>query len=139
MFYRFKNKIRRTWFDYRCRGVLLTRPIDIQDSNIRIVSQLSHSDLTMYLLAIKSVYMQLGRGRVVILDDSSLTANDRATVLYHVPGADIVNIKDVATDNCPRGGCWERLLLIADIVRDYYVIQMDSDTLTLNSIPEVGN
>ena len=38
---------------------------------------------------------------------------------------------------CPRGGTWERLLAIASLVRDHYVIQLDSDTLTIGPIEEV--
>jgi len=48
-----------------------------------------------------------------------------------------VRISEVVPDRCPKGSCWERLLLISDIVRDSYVVQLDSDTLTTNSIAEV--
>jgi hypothetical protein len=46
-------------------------------------------------------------------------------------------MSEVAPDRCPKGSCWERLLLISDLVKDSYVVQLDSDTLTTNSIAEV--
>jgi hypothetical protein len=92
----------------------------------------------MYLLAVKSFCRHFGCvPRVVILNDGSLTDSDYATLRSHIPTVRIVSIPEVAPDDCPKGSCWERLLLISDLVKDSYVVQLDSDTLTLNSIPEV--
>jgi hypothetical protein len=97
-----------------------------------------HGEVVMYLLAVKSFCRQLGRNpNVVLLDDGSLTSQDYATIAQHLPEARIVHISKVAPANCPKGSCWERLLLIGDLVGDSYVIQIDSDTLTLNSISEI--
>ena len=97
-----------------------------------------HGEVLMYLLAAKSFCRQLGRNpHVVILDDRSLTKSDYATIHAHIPDAKIVHISEVAPANTPKGSCWERLLLISDLVMDTFVVQLDSDTLTVNSIPEV--
>jgi len=99
---------------------------------------LCHGEVVMYLLAIKSFCAQLGRyPKVVILNDGTLTNSDYAILQTHIPGVRIVLISEVAPDRCPKGSCWERLLLIGDLVKDTYVVQLDSDTLTLKSIAEV--
>ena len=46
-------------------------------------------------------------------------------------------MSEYRSDACPAGGCWERLLAISTFVHDSYVIQLDSDTLTLGPIDEV--
>ena len=54
----------------------------------------------------------------------------------------VLNLLDLAefrSSICPRGGCWERLLAISSLVKDSYVIQLDSDTLTVGRIEEVRN
>ncbi len=92
----------------------------------------------MYLLAVKSFSNHLGRKpAVVVLNDGSLTQSDQATIQSHLPLATIVSISEVVTEGCPKGSCWERLLLISDLVQKSYVVQLDSDTLTTRAIPEV--
>jgi hypothetical protein len=99
---------------------------------------LCHGELVMYLLAVKSFCRQFGRAsRIVILNDGSLTEADRFTLRAHIPAVRIVSMSEIAPTQCPKGSCWERLLLISDLVQDSYVVQLDSDTLTLNSIPEI--
>jgi hypothetical protein len=100
---------------------------------------LCHGEVVMYLLAVKSFCKQLGRNpKVVILDDGTLTPSDYSSLLAHIPEARIIPIVEVAKDRCPQGSCWERILLISDLVKDTYVVQLDSDTLTTNSIEEVA-
>ena len=76
----------------------------------------------MYLIAIKSLYRDLAGGEIVILDDGTLTTSDTKLLRDHVDPLQIVHIDQVKTNKCPKGGCWERLLLISDYVKDYYVI-----------------
>jgi hypothetical protein len=100
---------------------------------------LCHGEVVMYLLAAKSFCRQIGRNpNVAILDDGSLTKSDYSTLRLHIPQVRIIHISEVAPDHCPKGSCWERLLLISNIVKDSYVVQLDSDTLTANSIAEVA-
>jgi hypothetical protein len=138
MFFRAKRSIGRAWFNFSCRAALRTPPIYFQDAGVTLVSMLCHGEVLMYLLAVKSFCAQLGRNpNVVILDDGSLNADDQAILRLHIPEVRIVHIADVIPDRCPKGSCWERLLLISDLVKDSYIVQLDSDTLTLGSISEV--
>jgi hypothetical protein len=93
--------------------------------------------LLPYLVAAKSLHARLGRGRFAILDDGTLTAADRAVLAYHLDGPEIRSIAAVDAGDCPRGGCWERLLTLLELRQDDYVIQLDSDTVTLGPVPEI--
>jgi hypothetical protein len=55
----------------------------------------------------------------------------------HIPGLTLFELAEYRSAACPSGGTWERLLAISSLVRDHYVIQLDSDTLTVGSIDEV--
>src|SRR5262245_24553313 len=136
MIYRIRQRCKKSWFDMRCKGVKSTRQMEIKNAPVKIVSMVCHADVTMYLLAIKSFYSYFGRGAVVVLNDGSLIRTDVQLLRSHLSNCEIVDIRDVSVRTCPKGGCWERLLFISDCVSDSYVIQIDSDTLTLNSIPE---
>jgi hypothetical protein len=139
MFFRARRALRRAWFDFNSRSLLRTPPIHPTDASLTLVSMVCHGEVLMYLLAAKSFCRQLGRNpQVVILDDGSLTKSDYANIHSHIPDAKIVHISEVAPANTPKGSCWERLLLISDLVSDSFVVQLDSDTLTVSPIPEVN-
>ena len=72
-----------------------------------------------------------------MLNDGSLSANDRAVLREHIPGVNLLELVEFRSGACPRGGTWERLLAIASLVREHYVIQLDSDTLCTGPIEEV--
>lgn len=92
----------------------------------------------MYLLALKSFAERLGRSpKVVVLNDGSLDKEDLQRLAAHVASLTVVPISSVTTGSCPKGSCWERLMLISDLSQDSFVVQMDSDTLTPGPIPEV--
>ena len=130
MFFRARRTLQRAWFDFNCRSLLDTPPIHASDPSLTLVSMVCHGEVLMYLLAAKSFCRQLGRTpQVVILNDGSLTNPDHANIRAHLPEARIVHISEVAPANTPKGSCWERLLLISDLVKDTFVLQLDSDTL----------
>jgi len=138
MFFRARRAVQRAWFNFNCRTLLDTPPLRSTDARLTLVTMLCHGEVIMYLLAAKSFCRQLGRTpAIVILNDGSLTPSDQATIHAHLPQAKIVAIADVAPAQCPKGSCWERLLLISDLVQNTYVVQLDSDTLTANAIPEI--
>jgi len=140
MFFRARRALGRAWFNFNSRALLRTPPVHSSDDRLTIVSMLCHGEIVMYLLAVKSFCAQLDRSpKVVILDDGSLTQSDRDTLYLHLPEARIVPIAEVPPDRCPKGSCWERLLLISDLVKESYVVQLDSDTLTAGPIAEVRN
>jgi len=137
MFYRARDRFQRTIFNLLCRGIMDTPPLELREAPVCVVSLVSHRDLGMYLIAIKSLYRFLVGGRIVILSDGSLTDSDRAILSRHIPRVQILSLSDIPPADTPKAGCWERLLLISDLVRDSYVIQVDSDSLTLHEVPEV--
>ncbi len=138
MFYRIRNRAREHLFDYRTRGVLASRPIEIDsNSELTIVTMLCHQDVGKYLIAIKSLYAHIGQGEIIIIDDSTLTGGDRDLISGHIIGSQIVAISTIDTGLCPVGNTWERLLLILEKAKSRYVIQMDADTLTIGNVDEV--
>ena len=136
MFFRVRENLCRRIFSFVCREIGQTPPIRMRPANLVIVTMLSHHDVFMYLVAIKSLYSQFGEGSVAVLDDGTLTAQDVACLNQHIPGIQILPIRAVETGPCPKGGCWERLVSVLGLTRSSYVMQMDSDTLTVNDISE---
>lgn len=133
-----KNKLQRTLFDQQVREVLLTRPIPPDPlSPLHLLSQLQHKDVRMYLVAAKSFLVRVPAGRITVLNDGSLTPEDEALLRSQFLGVTIRPITDFRSPRCPVGGCWERLQAIAAFSADGYVIQLDTDTVTLNDLAEV--
>lgn len=120
------------------KAVLDTAPIIAREDGLILFSMIGTRVLYPYLVAVKSLHARLGRGRVVVLDDGTLTREDKRTLAHHCGNPRIISIASVDTGPCPVGGTWERLLTILDLRRDDYVIQFDSDTVTLGPIPQVS-
>jgi hypothetical protein len=93
-------------------------------------------DTKLYILAIKSLYRRLGRGRIVVVTDRVSEAS-RQLIRTHVPGIEFIPVESIDTGNIQRGGTWERLLYCIDRSASSYVIQMDADVLCVGPIPEV--
>lgn len=130
--------IAQTRFERVARGILQTAPIVPRDDGVILFSMMGTRVLLPYLVAIKSVHAALGTGRVVILDDGTLTSADRKILAHHCGEPEIRSIASVDTGPCPRGGTWERLLTILDLRREHYVIQVDSDIVARGPMPEVA-
>lgn len=137
MFYRWRNRFHKWNFNRKCRPALSGRPLRTEKNGLLVVTQVCHSDVTMYLMAVKSFLERVGFGSPVAIDDGSLTAEDKAVLARQLPALRIVPIKSVDTGRCPVGGTWERLLYIVDRCAEDYVVQVDSDTLTVQDVPEV--
>lgn len=134
---RARRKFDEARFAKLARRVLEFRPLEMQPAPLCFVSMVSHRDLSPWLCAIRSVYGQVGEGRVLVLDDGSLTPDDHAAIRRLVPLSAIEPISAVELGSCPRGGTWERLARIIELTSEAYVIQVDADTLALEAIPEV--
>ena len=132
------RKLRERRFTRAMRAVLATPPVVPRDDGVILFSMIGTRVLLPYLVAIKSLHARLGRGRIVILDDGSLTESDRAVLAAQLGDPEIRSIHAVDTGPCPRGGTWERLLTILDLRRQAYVIQLDSDTVTTGPLTEVS-
>ena len=129
---------REVHFNRAARAVLATAPVRVAHDGVVIFSMIGTKVLLPYLVAAKSLHAQLRRGRFAILDDGTLTAADRRVLDVHLDRPEIFAIGAVAVGACPRGGCWERLLTLLELRRDNYVIQLDSDTVTLGPVDDIS-
>ncbi|OJW69834.1 MAG: hypothetical protein BGO57_16990 [Sphingomonadales bacterium 63-6] len=132
------RKLREQLHLRQSRAVLGTAPLLPADDGVILYSMIGTKVLLPYLVAIKSLHQHLRRGRIVILDDGTLTPADKAVLAYHLGDPEIRHIAEVDLGPCPRGCVWERLLLLLELRKDAYVIQVDSDTVTLGPVPEVA-
>ncbi|MHB1145665.1 MAG: hypothetical protein ACYCZS_12285 [Thiobacillus sp.] len=140
MFYKQKDKLRRWVFSRQVRALLDTPPLQMAGGIAPLVlSQLQHKDVLMYLAAVKSFSRHLPPGEIHIVDDGSLTAADYALLKRHIPDIQFHELAKYREPGLPQGGCWERLIAIAHLSQTRYVIQLDSDTLTLAPINEVAS
>lgn len=128
----------RMQFERTCRSVLETPPAATGNaSGTDVVSMLRHTDVPMYLAALKSFARFVPVNAVHIVNDGTLQPDDRATLAVHAPGVDILNLSDFRSPHCPQGGCWERLLAICALSAQRYVVQLDADTLAIDDLDEV--
>jgi FkbM family methyltransferase len=132
MLYRFQKYSRMRRFSYAIREVFRTPPVEVKEAPWCIVSMVANGDVAMYLLAIKSFYPKLGRGKVAAIIDRDMPQALRDTLARHVIGLEFVILEHIPTGACQRGGTWERLLYVLDRSEREYTIQLDSDTLTVS-------
>lgn len=138
MLSRLKHKANKAWLNINARGILSSPPVRCRpDSSLIILSQTYHPDLLMYLLAVKT-FARYIQPRLFVIVDDGLTANDQAVLRSHLGNVRFVPTASVDRGPCPSGGAWERLLTIAGLTADDYVIQLDADTLTLSPPDEVA-
>jgi hypothetical protein len=137
--YRWRTRLEGARHAEAIAGVLETAPIVPRHDGLVIFSMIGTAVLLPYLVAVKSLWHQLGRGRIAILDDGTLTAQDRALLAHHCGDPELIRIDSVPQGPFPKGGCWERLLTILDRRSQEYWIQLDSDTVTLGPVDEVAD
>ncbi|HLZ79197.1 MAG TPA: hypothetical protein VKQ09_07650, partial [Sphingomonas sp.] len=65
------------------REVLNTPPIVPTADRLLLYSMIGTRVVLPYLVAVKALHARLGVGRVAILDDGTLTANDKALLAHH--------------------------------------------------------
>jgi hypothetical protein len=135
--YRWRVKHQAGRHNEAIAAILDTPPLVPQRDGLVLFSMIGTAVVLPYLVAVKSLWQHLGRGRVAILDDGTLTAQDRAVLAAHLGDPQILKIDDVPRGDFPRGGCWERLLTILDHRAGEYWLQLDSDTVTLGPVPEL--
>lgn len=141
----FKEKVSRKVQEHRLnrvlKGYLHLDPIESNSgAEVTVMTQLYAKAIYMGIAAIHSLVRRLACSvNIEIIDDGSLT-KDHHQILYNVfPGITITKIENIARHGCPSGGCWERLLRIQELTNDYYVIQVDTDILVINDIPEIND
>lgn len=139
MLYKLKDRLRRQVFARRVRFLLQTPPATLGEPSAPVVlSQLQHKDVLMYLAAIKSFARRVPVAKVHVVDDGSLTAEDRELLSRHVPGIRFLALAECRDARLPVGGTWERLIAIARLSESHYVVQLDADTLSLGDLEEVA-
>ena len=139
MLYRLRRALRMAWFDHNAKPILATKPVACDPrAGFVMFSQVCHSDLLMYLLALKSLTRFIRPGKIIALDDGTLTQRDRDVLAAHVERVQLVHVNDIPNELCPKGNCWERLLAVVDTAKSAYVIQLDADTLTLRYPQELA-
>lgn len=137
MMYRIRNALTKAWFNSRCAGILKAPPIRPSMSGALIVSAVGNKDVLMYLVALKSFYRYFGIGEVMLLVQDDCPAENIELLEQHARPLRIVRDSQVLRGQCPSGGTWERLVTIVRECENRFVIQLDSDTVTFNEIPEV--
>ena len=138
MFYKIRDRINRLRFAVRCKAILRSAPIALApSSDLALLTQLQHKDVLLFLLAAKSFAKQVPPGAIFVLNDGSLRRDDVALLEDHMPGVALLDLAEFRSAHCPTGGTWERLLAIAHLIDQRYVVQLDSDTLTVDGLDEV--
>jgi hypothetical protein len=138
MFYSLKDKLNRYRFSQACKQIFITAPVTATTNDpIAVLTQLQHKDVILFLIAIKTFAKQVPLTKVLIINDGSLNQDDFVILKKHIPIADFYDAKKFSDPFCPAGGCWERLLAIASFIDQFYIIQLDSDTLALSALDEV--
>lgn len=140
MFYSLKDKLNRQRFYKACKQIFFTVPVTATTNEpVAVLTQLQHKDVILFLIAIKTFAKQIHLSKVFIINDGSLNNDDLILLRKHIPIADIYDAKQFSEPSCPTGGTWERLLAIAHFIDLFYIIQLDSDTLTLSALDEVND
>jgi FkbM family methyltransferase len=132
MLYRVERAMQVRAFNRAIAGILETRPLILKDAPCCIVSMVANRDVPMYLLAMKSFYSRIGRGKIVAIVGRDMPQVLRDTLSRHLVGIEFIDLEDIATAPCQSGGTWERLLYCLDRSQSEYTIQIDSDTLTVS-------
>lgn len=126
------------FFNLTAKKITDTPPIAYNlDPNVKIVTMLKHSDINMYLIAIKSFMWNFGYGTIEVIDDGSLTNEDKNILYKHVPNINIYSAENIETFTCPQYISWKRLFRIAHLAQESYVIQLDSDTISLAPLIDI--
>lgn len=139
MLYRMRDYFNRKKLD-NAQKMILRTPAVFCDNNagFSLVSLVRKSDTLMYLAALKSFSRYLPPAHVYVVDDGTLDRDAKAMLQQHVSCLTILDNERFRSEKYPRGGCWERLSALVEISANGYVIQLDTDTLTLSSIDHVA-
>ena len=128
----------RARFARAAAQILDTPPLRLGAADGAVVAtMLQHKDVLMYLVALKTFARSVPIARVALVNDGTLSAQDLDILAGHIPDLTVLGLADFRSGACPVGGCWERLLAIAELSRDAYVVQLDADTLALGDLAEV--
>lgn len=132
-----KHRLRREYFRWlhtrAVRGVLETIPMHAGTMPFLLLSMVQKRDVLSYLVALKSFAVFANPQRVVVVCDPSLDEKDKEVLRQHVPHIELRPADEFVHPEIPRGGTWERLLAICSYAEENYVVQLDADTITMDS------
>ncbi|MDR2187946.1 MAG: hypothetical protein LBE62_07840 [Azonexus sp.] len=132
-----KNLANRRRFEKALRQIVASAPIRTGLGKFTVLSMVHHRDVDSYLLAIKSFCLFFSPQHIIVVTDPTITDEDHQKITAHINGIQFVSAENYRVAGIPQGGCWERLIAIAEYCQDTYVVQLDADTVTLSEIPEV--
>lgn len=110
-----------------------------ESSELVILTMVQSKDIAMYLIAIKSFLRFITPNKVIVVCDKNVTDTDKITLKEHIQKIELYDVENFRNGRLPIGGTWERLTAISHFSKNYYVIQMDADTLTLCNPVDVIN
>jgi len=90
MLYRLRNALEYRWFQYRSRALASPPLACAPDAQCQIHTVLTHRDIPMYLVALKSLLRYHAHVAVVVHSDGTLTAADRSLLQRHLPGISVI-------------------------------------------------
>ncbi len=117
--------------------ILNSPPVAPQQDGLVIFSELGTMQMLPYLVALKSFWRQMRRGRVVILDDGTLTAQDRTILAQHSGDPELLRAGEKRRHLPLPAGGWEGLFTMLERRTGEYWVKLDPDTLTLGPLPEI--
>lgn len=132
------QSIHKMHFKINLQSILKIPSICPGEEKCTILSMVHHRDVKPYLLAIKSFFLFFRPQRIVLIADPSITADDITLLKNHIRNLEVYKANAFRKPGMPTGGTWERLIAISEFVKDDYIIQLDSDTVTLNNITEIN-
>ena len=120
-------------------AVLDTPPIAPRSDGLAIIARIGSRQVLPFLVAAKSLHRPLDRGRIVILDDGSLTGADRTILACHCGDPEILRPDAVALGGFPSGAGWEPLLAAFDRRRGEYAVVLDPLAVATGPMPQVAD
>ena len=118
-------------------GILETPPIRPARDGLVLFAAIGSAEVLPFLVAVKALWAQLGRGRVAVLDNGTLTSADRAILAQHCGDPQILRRDDVPRGPFPHGQGWEALLTVLDHRAGEYWLQLDCSTLAVGPVWEL--
>ena len=141
MFYRLSTYLNYTYYDLKTQRIRLLTPLPsptYKKMSYVLVSQVCKKDFNMFLVSYHSFVRHCGYAeQTYIIDDGTLTAEHHLILTKQISNLKITNCSNIIKSPFPSKLCWERLLLISELIKQHYVIQLDADTISLGKLDQV--
>lgn len=118
--------------------ILETPAIRPARDGVVLFATVGTASLLSALVALKSFWRQVRRGRIAVLDDGSLTPSDKALLARHCGDPEILDSTMVPQGGFPESIGWRGLLALLDRRQGEYWVRLGRRTVTLGPVPEVA-